>query len=259
MPTASTISRDPALEAHVFWFAHRREILIGLGVVVFALLVYGGYWVYSDRRDTAAAALLATAHDATGYQQVIARYENTGAGATAYLLLSDAQRKAGKYADSNATLQKFLEKHPKHELAPIARKTIAVNLESLGRTDEALAAYQRVAADYPKSYEAPAALIAQVNIYKIKGQNDAARRACETILSQYRGSIWASEAIQQLRQLKPPTSAGSGPGMPGAPTLGTRQTGPPPMLARPPSAPEPSAAAPSAPPAPNAKPSPGKP
>ena len=250
MPTATTISRDPRVEAHVFWFKHRREILLGIVAVVTALLVYGGFWLYSDRREAAASASLSGARDAGGYQQVISRYENTPAGASAYLLLADAQRKDAKYADANATLQKFIDKHPKHELVTAARMAIAANLQSLGRMDEALSAYQRVAADYPKSYLAPLALVSQITIFKTKSQNDAARRACETILTQYRDSIWANEAMQQLRQLKPATPPGLAPGMPGAPSLGSQPSGPPPMLARPPAAPAASAAAPPAPPAP---------
>jgi len=254
MATTQTLSRDPALEAHVFWFNYRRQILMAIAVVMLAALVYGAYWLYFDRREASAEALMAGAHDAAAYQQVIARYENTPAGATASLLLSEAQRKDGKYAESNATLQKFIDKNPKHELTPTARMGIAANLQSLGRTDEALAAFQRVATDYPKSYLAPVALISQVPILKAKGQADAARRACETIVSQYRQSIWSNEAMQQLRQLKPATPPGSAPGMPGAPTLGNQPSNaPPPMLARPPSAPAPAASVPSAgaPPAPS--------
>ena len=222
---------------------------MGIGLIVLALLGYAAYWFYTDRRDAAAAAALANAHDATGYQQVISQYENTNAGATAYLLLADAQRKAGKYADANATLQKFIDKQPKHELVPTARMAIAANLQSLGRIDEAQATYQRVAADYSKSFEAPAALMSQMAILKSKAQNDAARHICETVLTQYRDSVWANEAMQQLRMLKPAESSAPGPGLPGVPTLGEQKPSgaPPPMLARPPAAaPAPSVAAPTA-------------
>jgi tetratricopeptide (TPR) repeat protein len=263
MPTASAVPHDPALDAHLFWFRYRREILVGISVIVLALLAYGAYWLYTDRREASAAALLATAHETTAYQQVISRFDNTNAGATAYVLLADAQRKDGKYVDSNVTLQKFLDKHPKHELAPSARMAMAANLQSLGKTDEALSAYQRVAGDFPKSFEAPLALISQVGIFKSKGQTDAARRACETILTQYRDSIWANEAQQQLRLLKPPTPPGAAPGIPGGPNLGGQKGGPPPLLARPPTAPA-ETGAPSAAPAPSgaapaAKASPKKP
>lgn len=247
MPTTQSITRDPALEAHVFWVNHQREILIVLGLIVAGLLAYGGYWVYSDRRDASAATLLAKSRDATAYQQVISRYENTNAGATAYLLLADAQRKEGKYAEANTTLQKFLDKQGKHELAASARLAMAANLQSLGKSDEALAQYHRVVADYPKTYAAPLALISQVNILKVKGQTEAARRACEAIMSQYRDSIWANEAMQQLRMLKPPPPPGPAPGMPGSPTLGGQTSGPPPLIARPPSAPAPAGPPPASP------------
>jgi tetratricopeptide (TPR) repeat protein len=241
MPTAPTVSRDPALEAHVFWYRFRREIVMVAGLIVVILIVVGGYWLYLDRRENAASGLLATAHNAAGYQQVIARYDGSHAAISAYLLLADVLRNDHKYAESNATFQKFIEKYPKHELAATARLAIGTNLESMGKIDEALAADQRVAADYPKSFEAPYALISQVRIFKAKNQNDAARRACETILTQYRDSIWASEAMQELRTLKPASSPTPSPGAPGsAQQLGNV----PPMLARPPSVPG-SGAAPS--------------
>jgi hypothetical protein len=56
---------------------------------------------------------------------------------------------------------------------------------------------------YPNSYNAPLALLSQVYILKAKNRADDARRICETILTQYRTSFWASEAMQELRLLKP--------------------------------------------------------
>jgi len=112
----------------------------------------------------------------------------------------------------------------------------------LGKTDEALAMYQQIASNYPNSFNAPMALLSQVYILKAKNRNDDARRICETILTQYRTSIWAGEAMQQLRLLKPS----------GSPAPGPAQTATvPPLLVRPP--------APAPPPAPQAPPPPKKP
>jgi tetratricopeptide repeat protein len=113
---------------------------------------------------------------------------------------------------------------------------MAANLDSMGKTDEALAMYQQIASNYPNSYTAPLAMLSQVYILKVKNRNDDARRICETILTQYRTSFWASEAMQQLRLLKPITTSTPPPAA--VPTV-------PPMLANPP------APAPQAPPAPN--------
>ena len=110
--------------------------------------------------------------------------------------------------------------------------TMAANLESMGKSDEALSMYQKIASSYPNSFNAPLALLSQVYILKAKNRAGEARRICETILTQYRTSFWAGEAFQELRLLKP-----SGPSEPAAaagPTI-------PPFLARPPMA-EPQAA-----------------
>jgi tetratricopeptide (TPR) repeat protein len=112
----------------------------------------------------------------------------------------------------------------------------AANLDSMGKTDEALAMYQQIASAYPNSYTAPLAMLSQVYILKAKNRNDDALRICETVLTQYRTSFWAGEAMQQLRLLKPVTTPPPPAAMPNIP----------PMLA-------PAAPAPQAPPAPPPK------
>jgi hypothetical protein len=102
--------------------------------------------------------------------------------------------------------------------------------------DEALALFQQIGSAYPNTYAAPLAMLSQVYILKAKDRNEDARRICETILTQYRTSFWASEAMQQLRLLKPITSSTPAP---------TEVPSIPPMLAIPP------VPAPQAPPAPN--------
>src|SRR5207248_2264376 len=92
----------------------------------------------------------------------------------------------------------------------------------------------QIASAYPNSYTAPLAMLSQVYILKAKNRNDDARRICETILTQYRTSFWAGEAMQQLRLLKPITT--STPPPKAVPTV-------PPMLSIP------AAPAPPAPPA----------
>jgi TolA-binding protein len=232
MPTAPPPSRDPALEARVFWIKYRNEIAAVLVAVLLAIIGFAGYRFYSDYRDSAASALLGGAKSASDFQQVIARYPNTPAGAAAYLLLAGAQRNEKKFSEANATLQVFISKNPDHELATTAQMAMAANLESMGKTDEALSMYQRIAATYPKSFNAPLALFSQVHLLKAKNRSEEARLVCETILTQYSDSFWAREAARALRSLKPVGASQPAP----APTI-------PPFLA----APSPTAAMPSAP------------
>jgi TolA-binding protein len=228
----------------VFWERSKNPILAALSVVLLAVIAFTGYRFYSDRRAAAASAALASAKTAQEYEQVITRYANTPAAADAYILLAEAQRGEKKFAEANKTVDTFIAKYPQHELVSTAKLAKAANLDSMGKTDEALAMYQQIASAYPNSYAAPLAMLSQVYILKAKNRNDEARRICETILTQHRTSFWAGEAMQQLRLLKPITT--STPPPTAVPTI-------PPMLAIPP------APAPQAPPAPPTAPSPKKP
>src|SRR5205814_8877508 len=82
--------------------------------------------------------------------------------------------------------------------------------------------HEQIVSAYPNSYAAPLAMLSQVYILKGKKRNDDARRICETMLTQYRTSFWAGEAMQQLRLLKPITTSTPPPAV--VPTI-------PPMLA----------------------------
>jgi TolA-binding protein len=207
MPTVPPPSYDAALETRVFWERFKTEIIAALIIVVLAIVGFGAYRFYSDRRAASASALLAGAKSADVYQQVIADYPNTPAAADAYILLAEAQRKEKKFTEANTTLQVFIDKNPNHELVSTAKMAMAANLESMGKNDEALSIYQQIASIYPNSFNAPVALLSQVYLLKSKNQTEEARRVCETILTRYRESFWAGEAAQELRLLKPSASS----------------------------------------------------
>ncbi len=202
MPTVPPPSYDAALETRVFWERFKTEIIAALIIVVLAIVGFGAYRFYSDRRAASASALLASAKSADAYQQVIANYPNTPAAADVYLLLAEAQRKEKKFMEANRTLQVFIDKNPNHELVSTAKMAMAANLESMGKNDEALSMYQQIASTYPNSFNAPLALLSQVYLLKSKNQTEQARRVCEAILTRYRESFWAGEAAQELRLLK---------------------------------------------------------
>jgi predicted negative regulator of RcsB-dependent stress response len=241
MPTLT--STDTAPDREVFWERYKKEVMAVLILALLGVAVYGGYRLYSDRQANAAAETLAGAKNASDFQKVIADYPRTPAGASAYLLLADAQHKEKKFAEANTTLQTFLDKFPKNELADTARLAIAGNLEALGKNDEALAAYKRVVTSNPTGFAAPLALYSEIHLLKDKKQIDEARRVCETIMTQYRESRLAPDAAYQLRLLKPETP-------PAAPPT---QTVAPPPAAAPSAPPAAQSVAPAAPPAPAPK------
>src|SRR5947207_1515245 len=217
MPIAPPPSRDAAVEARVFWLRFQKEIAAALIVLILAAVGFAAYRFYINRRNSTAAELLGRAKNPHDYQEVITRYPATPAGASAYLLLAETQRNDKKFADSNATLQLFVDKYPNHDFVPTARLAMAANLESMGKTDEALSIYQQVAVKYANTYNGPLALISEVPLLKAKNRIEDARQVCEEILTKYRmpcpqsegtgddrrETIWAGEAMRQWRSLKP--------------------------------------------------------
>src|SRR5438477_6716852 len=259
MPIAPPPSRDAAVEARVFWLRFQKEIAAALIVLILAAVGFAAYRFYINRRNSTAAELLGRAKDPLDDQEVMTRYPATPAGASADLLLAETHRNVKKFAESNATLQLFVDKYPEHDFVPTARLAMAANLESMGKDDEALSIYQQVANKYPNTYNGPLALISQVPLLKAKNRIEDARKVCEEILTRYRmpGSqqtegtrddrmetVWAGEAMRQLRSLKPPEQPKAAP-----PTANTA----PAMIAAP-------SAAPAGPPQPAAgAPTPKKP
>ena len=225
MPIAKQATTDRPLEAQVFWYKYQREIAILLGLAVLGIVGVAGYRLYRDRREVTAATLFSAAKMPAAYEDLINQYSDTAAAASAYLLLADAQRKDGKYAEANATLVKFLEKFPHHELASTARMAMAANLQAMGKEDEAFATYQQIASANAPGFNAPMALLEQVHILQEKGKTEDARRICETIMTQYRDSYAAMEASQLLRTFlktaKPETPSVVAPPQTSAPVTAT--------------------------------------
>jgi predicted negative regulator of RcsB-dependent stress response len=244
---ATLTTPDTVPDREVFWERYKKEVMAVLIVALLAGAGFGGYKIYSDRQANAAASMLASAKTAPDFEKVISDYPGTAAGASAYLLLGDAQRNEKKFSEANTTLQTFLNKFPKHELAGTARLAIAGNLEALGRKDEALAAYQGLVASDPHGFAAPVALYSEIHLLKEKKQIEEARRVCETIMTQYRESRLAPDAAYQLRSLKVDNAPASSP----SPTVA-----PPPPAAAPSAAPPAQSAVPAAPPPPAPKTSP---
>ena len=162
MPIAQLPSRDAAVEAQVFWLRFQKEIAAALIVLILAAVGFAAYRFYVNWRNSTAAEFLGRAKNPHDYQEAITRYPATPAGASAYLLLADTQRNDKKFAESNATLQLFVDKYPEHDFVPTARLAMAANLESMGKTDEALSIYQEVAVKYANTYNGPLALILAV-------------------------------------------------------------------------------------------------
>ena len=80
--------------------------------------------------------------------------------------------------------------------------SLAANLEAQGKSDEALATYQKVSTSYAGSFSAPVALLAQARLLKAGGKTEEAGRIYEQVTTKYPDNIAAQLAAQESRQLK---------------------------------------------------------
>jgi hypothetical protein len=110
--SATSISRCRTGNALFFGSVSKSQLSRAAIVVLLAATAFTGYRFYSDRRAAAASAALASANTAQEYEQVIARYPNTPAGADAYILLAEAQRKESKFTEANKTLETLSRSTP---------------------------------------------------------------------------------------------------------------------------------------------------
>src|SRR4051794_9796975 len=91
---------ETAHDRDVFWDRYKREVMAVLVLALVAVAAYAGYEFYSNGQANAAAAQLAGAKTGADFQKVIAQYPRTSAGASAYLLLADAQRNEKKFSEA---------------------------------------------------------------------------------------------------------------------------------------------------------------
>jgi len=104
-----------------------------------------------------------------------------------------------------------MDKYPTHPLIAAGDLGLAQTLDAQGKTSDALAAYEEVAAKYPDSYTAPVALLAQAAILKHEGKNDDARRVYENFVTQFPDSVFAPQAQAEMRMIRASAPAAASP------------------------------------------------
>jgi outer membrane protein assembly factor BamD (BamD/ComL family) len=196
-PNPQHIGFDPI----EFWFLHKTKIIALAALFVVALVGYTVFEITQRNARESANTAYAKAKTVDDFKRVIAEHSGQMAAGNAQLKLADLLRKDSKPDEANAVLRSFVEQHPTHPLIAGGWLGLAQNAEAAGKADEALAQYQKILTTFPNSYAVPIALLAQGRLQKAKGQNDAAKRAFEQVISQYKMSSFGFEAQQELATL----------------------------------------------------------
>ncbi len=196
-PSASDFFESPD-----FWDEHKNKIIAYAILVVLALGGYGVYAIVTQRKTAEAQSLYAQAKTVADLQTVVHDYAGTRVAGDAALELADKLRAEKKYDEAVTVLRDFIAKYPEHPLLSGAWTSLAATYELQGKLDEALDAYQQVASKYPEAYTTPIAMASQARILSQKGKKDEARNIYQNIVAQYHDSIFAREAMRELRFLK---------------------------------------------------------
>ena len=258
-PALSTPAPHPPQEFDLlaFWILHQRLIIRLLIAALVGVAIWGA-WLFMDyRRRAGSEEALANAKNAADYRKVTGDWTGTPAAGTASIRLAEELRKEDKPAEAAQALRDFLDKYPVHPLRVAASHALASSLETAGKNDEALAAYQQFAAAHGRSAFAPLAFIGQARVLLALGKPEEARKVLESIEQKFPGNPLMEEATVLLDEIKNPAARKTGgsprptpaPAPAPAPALNLQGATPAPL---PPGAPAPSISLTPAPAAPAA-------
>ena len=136
------------------WFeANAKRLAFGAAFIIIAVFIFSFYSYRQNQREIAGSEALTQASiSETGGQladacmKIAVDYAGTSAGQRALLEGATALFTTGKYADAQTGFQKFLDAYPDNFLGPQAMLGLAASLDALGKTDLAVSAYQKAAA-----------------------------------------------------------------------------------------------------------------
>jgi tol-pal system protein YbgF len=113
----------------------------------------------------------------------------------------DAYR-AGNYGVARESFTRFLEQHPKHELAANARYWTGETYYSEKKFEQAILEFQEVIRNFPGREKVPAAMLKQAAAFSEIGDAKSARFVLRKLVDDHPSSEEAKRAKDRLKELK---------------------------------------------------------
>lgn len=110
--------------------------------------------------------------------------------------------KASDMTKARTMFQRFLELHPKHELAANARYWVGETYYSEKNFEQAILEFQEVIKNFPGSDKVPAAMLKQGMAFKEIGDVKSARFILKKLVDEYPDAAEAKKATEKLKELK---------------------------------------------------------
>lgn len=210
-PTTTEPSR---LYEFLAWLELNKKRVVAAGVA--GLLAIVAAYIYSwNRAQTeleASSALLrlrvspeagegGTAASSTDFLKVANQFPSTAAAERAILLAAGNLFSAGKYPEAQAEFDRFIARHGRSQLAPIAALGVAASLDAQDKLEAAATAYQNVATRYPEDAVVGQAKLAAAAIYETQNQLDTAMRLYDEVAKPAAFGGAAMQAMMRKQRL----------------------------------------------------------
>jgi tetratricopeptide (TPR) repeat protein len=208
---------------------NRRNVTIGLGVLLAVLAIWGGYAFYASQRDAKAGALLAEALVVTEAQVVppIAPAEGQAptppapntypteqakleAALPKLLAAADAYPASaagtlaslGKATEARQRFQEVVDRDPRGLHGRMARLAVAELDVKAKQYDTAIKTLQELSLDARGDLPIDAVLVQLAQAYAQAGKKAEAQQALQRVTTEFATSPYAADARKQLEALK---------------------------------------------------------
>ena len=229
-PAPSTSAPPPQeFDLLAFWIQYRRLIIRLFVVALIGVAVWGAVLFMDYRKRAGSEEALGNAKTSAEFRKVTADWSGTAAAGTATIRLAEELRKEGKAAEAAEALRDFLAKYPVHPLRANAALALAASLETAGKLDEALAAYQQFSSSNGRSAFAPFGMIGQARVLIAQNKAADAQKILESVEQKFQGNAFVFEARTLLDEIKNAAGRQTG-GSPRPTPAPTPTPAPPPVL-----------------------------
>lgn len=202
-PAPSTSAPPPQeFDLLAFWIQYRRLIIRLFVVALVGVAVWGAVLFMDYRKRAGSEEALTNAKTSAEFRKVTADWSGTAAAGTATIRLAEELRKEGKAAEAAEALRDFLAKYPVHPLRANAALALAASLETAGKLDEALAAYQQFSSSNGRSAFAPFGMIGQARVLIAQNKAADAQKILESVEQKFQGNAFVFEARTLLDEIK---------------------------------------------------------
>ncbi len=198
-----------------FYYRHRKQLYVGLAIVVVAVLGGMGYAYYQRQQEQRAQQLLGEvlplyeqgkyrealdgADGRTGLLELARAYGSTNAGNLARFYAADALYRLGEYDQALELWEAFDSDDPMLAAAALAGQ--AAVYENKGEHARAAELYRRAADRYDNPVVTPHYLLRAGHNYETAGNLEAARRMYEALRERYPDATQAIEAEIALARI----------------------------------------------------------